>query len=100
MGIAMTLNSISILLVMLPSFLSFRGLFAALSTPAAIVITHAIVGVLTETLGIWLVANWMLRSRKTKRCAGKKNLMRATLLLWAFELFIGIYVYIMLYVPI
>ncbi|UCH31333.1 MAG: DUF420 domain-containing protein [Candidatus Bathyarchaeota archaeon] len=100
MGIALTLNTISIVIVMLPSFLSFSGLFADLSTPAAIVITHAVLGVLVEVLGVWLVANWLVRSDNIKGCVGKRNLMRATLLLWSIELFVGIYVYIMLYVPI
>jgi len=100
MGIAIILNTISIIIVMLPSFLSFSGLFADLSTPAAIVITHAILGVLVEVLGIWLVANWIFRRKNIRGCVGKKNLMRATLLLWSIELFVGIYVYIMLYVPI
>ena len=100
MGIALALNTISIIVVMLPSFLSFSGLFANLSTPAAVVITHAILGVLVEVLGIWLVVNWIGRRGNIKSCVGKKNLMRVTLLLWFLELIIGIYVYVMLYVPI
>ena len=99
-GIAVILNTASIVTVMLPSFLSFSGLFVDLSTSAVIVITHAVLGVLVEVLGIWLVANWIFQRANIKGCVGKKNLMRATLLLWSIVLFVGIYVYVMLYVPI
>jgi hypothetical protein len=99
MGIVLTLNTISIAIIMLPSFLSFSGLFVNLSTPAAIVITHAILGLLVEVAGFWLLANWLFRSGNIKGCFGKKNLMIGALFLWFIELFTGIYIYVMLYVP-
>ncbi|MCW4051866.1 MAG: DUF420 domain-containing protein [Candidatus Bathyarchaeota archaeon] len=100
MGIALALNTMSIVIVMLPSILSFSGLFANLSTPAVIVVTHAVLGVLVEVLGILLVANWIAQRVNIKSCVGRRNLMRVTLLLWFLELVVGIYVYVMLYVSI
>lgn len=99
MGIAVVLNTISIVVVMIPSVLSFRGLFSApFSDAALIVVSHAVIGTLVEILGIWLVVVWVIN--EIKACAKKKNTMRATVLLWLIELFMGIYVYIMLYLPI
>ncbi len=101
MGIALVLNTVSIGVVMMPSLLSFRGLFSMPFTrPAWLVIVHAITGSLVEILGVWLVGTWTFRRHEIKACAKKRNIMRATILLWLVELFLGIYVYIMLYLPI
>ena len=101
MGIAVILNTVSIAIVMIPSSLSFRGLFSApLARPALLVVLHIIVGSLTEILGIWIVAIWAFRRHEIKACAKRKNAMRGTILLWLLELFLGAYVYAMLYLPI
>ena len=101
MGIAVFLNTVSIAVVMVPSSLSFRGLFSApVTRPALAIVTHIVMGSLTEILGIWLVAIWAFRRYEIKACARRKNVMRGTILLWLVELFIGVYVYIMLYLPI
>ena len=101
MGIAVVFNTVSIVVVMMPSLLSFRGLFSMPFTrPALVVIVHTITGSLVEILGIRLVGTWAFRHHKIKSCAKRRNIMRATILLWLVELFLGIYVYIMLYLPI
>lgn len=101
MGLALLLNTISIAVVMIPSSLSFRGLFSAPFTrPALAIVTHIVMGSLTEILGIWLVAIWAFRRHEIKACARRKNVMQGTILLWLVELFIGVYVYAMLYLPI
>ncbi len=101
MGIAVVFNTISIGVVMMPSFLGFRGLFSMPFTHfALIVIGHTIIGSLAEILGIWLVGTWIFARREIKACIKKRNIMRVTIILWLVELFLGIYVYIMLYLPI
>jgi len=101
MGLALLLNTISIAVVMIPSSLSFRGLFSAPFTrPTLAIVSHIVMGSLTEILGIWLVAVWAFRRHEIKACARRKNVMRGTILLWMVELFLGVYVYIMLYLPI
>jgi len=101
MGLALLLNTVSIAVVMIPSSLSFRGLFSAPFTrPALAIVSHIVIGSLTEILGIWLVAIWAFRRHEIKACARRKNVMRGTILLWLAELFLGVYVYIMLYLPI
>jgi len=100
MGIAVALNTVSVAVVMMPSLLSFGDLFSIPFTrPAWVAIIHAITGSLVETLGIWVVGTWAFRPHEIKACAKKRNIMRATILLWLVELFLGIYVYIMLYLP-
>ncbi len=100
MGLATALNTISIVVVMMPSLLSFRDLSSMPFTgPALVVVVHTILGSLVEILGIWLVGAWAFRRQEIKACAKRRNIMRATIFLWVLALFLGIYVYIMLYVP-
>lgn len=100
MGIALVFNTVSIGVVMVPSFLSFRALFSMLFTRTAlIVIGHTVIGGLAEILGIWLVGTWIFAHQEIKTCVKKKNTMRITILLWLVELFLGMYVYTMLYLP-
>lgn len=101
MGIAVFLNTVSIAVVMIPSSLTFRGLFSAPFTrPALAIVTHIVIGTLAEILGVWLVITWAFRRREIKACARKKNAMRVTILLWAVMLFLGVYVYTILYLPV
>jgi uncharacterized membrane protein YozB (DUF420 family) len=101
MAIALVLNTISIAVVMIPSLQGFKGVLSMPFTrPALIVVVHAAAGALVEILGVWLVGEWALRRRDIKACAKRRSIMRATVFLWLVELLLGIYVYILLYVPI
>jgi uncharacterized membrane protein YozB (DUF420 family) len=100
MGLAVLLNTLSIAVVMIPSLLSFRGLLSAPLSPLAIaVIFHAAAGISVEILGIWVVVVWLMNRLSTRACSGKKSIMRTIISFWLIELILGIYVYIMLYVP-
>ena len=100
MGVAVALHTISILIVMVPSLLSSGGLFenwaGSLSLAGA---SHAVLGVLVEILGVYLVLTWALHPKDTKPCFKRKTTMRAVLVCWLIELILGVYVYILLYVP-
>jgi len=101
MAIALVLNTISIAVVMIPSLQGFRGVLSMPFTrPAFIVVVHAAAGALVEILGVWLVGTWAFRHRNIKACTKKRSIMRVTVFLWLVELLLGIYVYIMLYLPI
>jgi uncharacterized membrane protein YozB (DUF420 family) len=101
MGIAVTLNTLSIITVMIPSLLSFRGLLSnPFSHPALVAISHVVLGILVELLGIWLVVTWAVHRRDLIACVKRKNAMSATVLLWVIELLLGIYIYVMLYLAI
>lgn len=98
MGIAIALNTVSVLLVMVPSLLSQQGLFENLTTSFALAtISHAILGSLAEILGIYLLATWIFHRHDVKTCFKNKRIMRATTFLWLVELIVGVYIYAMLY---
>ena len=100
MGLAVAFNTISIVVVMTPSLLGFSDLSSMPFTHRALtVIAHTITGGLAEILGIWLVGTWAFNHHKTEVCAKRRNVMRATIFLWLLELLLGIYVYIILYMP-
>jgi uncharacterized membrane protein YozB (DUF420 family) len=100
MGVAVLLNTLSIAVVMIPSLLSFRGLLSAPLSPLAIaVIFHAAAGIGVEILGIWVVVVWLVNRLSTRACSGRKSIMRTIISFWLIELILGIYVYVMLYVP-
>ncbi|MDH5461553.1 MAG: hypothetical protein OEZ29_03485 [Candidatus Bathyarchaeota archaeon] len=101
MAIALVLNTISIAVVMIPSLQGFRGVLSMPFTrPAFIIVVHAAAGTLVELLGVWLVGTWAFQYPDIKACAKKRSIMLATIFLWLVELLLGIYVYIMLYLPI
>ncbi len=98
MGIALGLHTVSILIIMVPSMLASRGLFEDLLAGLALVLfSHAILGILVEILGIYLVALWAANRTNVQACSKRKKMMQLTLLLWSVELLIGVYVYVLLY---
>jgi hypothetical protein len=100
MGIAVTLHTVSIFAVMVPSLMSISGLFENLLAPFSLaLLSHAVLGSLVELLGLYLVASWALNHWKEKVCFGNKRFMMPTIILWLIEIAFGIYVYISLYVP-
>jgi uncharacterized membrane protein YozB (DUF420 family) len=60
-----------------------------------IILVHALAGIASIILGIWLVASWRLRAN-IKTCFAKKNVMRVTITLWLIALVIGIYLYLII----
>ncbi|MEM2102930.1 MAG: DUF420 domain-containing protein [Candidatus Bathyarchaeia archaeon] len=99
MVVAVALHTVTILVVMLPSLQSMGGIFENVYNRfAAVTIIHFVVGGVAEILGLFLVGVWAF-SRNTSDCFKKKQLMRVTIVLWLIGLVLGIYVYIMLYVP-
>lgn len=94
------LHTISIFAIMLPSLLSFHSpLENPLTNFALVTLVHAAVGSLVELLGLLLVTVWLLHAGNIKRCFGRKGTMRITTVLWLIELALGVYVYVMLYLP-
>jgi uncharacterized membrane protein YozB (DUF420 family) len=100
MGSAIALHTIAIGAIMVPSLLSMGALLKKLVTSFALLtIVHATLGSLVEILGIWLVATWLSNSANVEKCFKRKNVMRVTIALWLTELILGIFVYVMLYLP-
>jgi len=102
MFLAVVLHTITILLIMIPSFVSgFIPYFSTNISDAVsiIAIVHGAAGILAEVLGVWLVTFWRLR-KSLQYCAPKKKLMRVTLILWLTALFLGVLLYLSLYLTI
>jgi uncharacterized membrane protein YozB (DUF420 family) len=100
MGTVLAAHTVSIMAIMVPSLLSMGGLLENLLTRLALVaIAHAIMGSAVELSWIWLLGTWLSNTRDINACFGRKNIMRVTIALWAVELILGVYVYIMLYLP-
>ena len=98
MTIAVTLHTISILLIMIPSFVTYFGLTIS-SFSLGIVITwiHAIVGILAEVLGIFIVVKWRFQPEPMKICGKRRKFMIPLFILWTFALILGIAFYIQYY---
>jgi uncharacterized membrane protein YozB (DUF420 family) len=80
--------------IMVPSFIaimfekpaSLIGFFAPF---------HAVAGLVTAILGIWIVGGWRLR-QSIQYCAPKRKFMRITLVLWSITLSLGVVFYFIL----
>jgi len=101
MGTAIVLHTISILMVMVPSLLSSSGLFEnLLGSLQLTILAHATLGILVEILGLYVVLSWALHYKDVKPCFKRKIIMRVLAVLWTIALILGIYIYILFYVPI
>jgi len=99
MGAGISLHTIAIFAIMVPSLLSLRGLLKNLLTRFSLItLTHAAAGGLVEIMGIWLIVSWLTDAVHAEKCVKRKNIMRITIALWLVEFVLGIYVYMMLYV--
>jgi hypothetical protein len=102
MLIAVILHIITILAVMLPSFVLaiIPLILANTSTVLTIVATlHGIMGIIVAVLGVWIVTSWRLRT-SLQYCSPKKKLMLLTLTSWLIALLLGILLYLHFYTTI
>ena len=94
MFITTLLNTVSILVVMIPvalrlgdsSVIGFNMLFRA----------HAVLGVIVEAAAIYLVADWRFQ-KPGPTCFQRKNWMLTLTLVWMAELILGLLLYMRLY---
>jgi uncharacterized membrane protein YozB (DUF420 family) len=92
---AVVLHTITILVVMMPTFISGFSSPGSIDLANALVVTtlvHAFVGIAALLLGVWLVASWRLRA-DMQTCFAKKGIMRVTITIWLIALFLGIFMY-------
>ena len=83
MLLAILLHTISISVVMIPSFVNGFAAQGAIDFGNLLVIiafVHAIAGVIAELLGVWIIVSWRFQS-SLRICSPRKNLMRYTLVL-------------------
>lgn len=93
---AVVLHLISVIIVMIPSYINLLPLFTAGALDAIYltIMLHGIIGILGTVLQIWIVASWRLR-QSLKYCAPKKNMMRAVLILWVFTVVLAFLLYVL-----
>lgn len=100
MGSAIGLHTLAIFAIMIPSLLEMGGPLKSLPPRFALItVTHATIGSLVEIMGVWLVVSWLSNRASVEKCFKRKNVMRVTITLWLAELVLGIFVYMMLYLP-
>lgn len=100
---ALVLHTVLIFGIMVPSLLSMEkaGLLANLSGRLALfTVPHAVLGSIVEILAIYLVGTFLFNRVNVKSCFKNKRLMQVTITLWFLEIILGVYIYILLYVPI
>ena len=96
MLVAVVLHLISVIVVMIPSYLSLLPQVSQniMSVPVVTVLVHGVIGILTVALAIWIVASWRLR-QSLKYCMPKKKTMRFALILWVITIVLAILLYAM-----
>ena len=96
MLVAVVLHLISVIVVMIPSYLSLLPQVSQniMSVPVVTVLVHGVIGILTVALAIWIVASWRLR-QSLKYCMPKKKTMRVTMILWVITIVLAILLYAM-----
>jgi len=94
---AVILHAVTILLVMVPSFVLNFGILVTEPTMPGVMITwvHAAAGIIALAMGIFLISNWGFRSES--ECMRRKRMMKPLLGLWVLALVLGISFYVYYY---
>lgn len=99
MPVLLVLNAAMIVAIMNPAF--FRALPAALRTPTRpkplVMWPHALLGGISELLGIYITIAAQSDNIRRERFATLKPLMRITAILWSASLVLGIVLYFVWY---
>jgi hypothetical protein len=91
---AVGLHALTILLVMIPRFISWGLLFTDFFSPTIIITwIHAPLGLAVLILGVYLVLVWRFQDPGAS-CYKRARLMRPLWLLWVLNLVLGLLIYI------
>ena len=102
MFVAVVLHTVTLLVVMGPSFsISLIPYISEnpLTSISLISIVHGVTGLLAWLLGLWIVATWRLNV-SLQNCSRRKGAMRVTLALWLIALILGFLIYVNFYTTI
>ena len=93
---AILLNTILILIVMVPSFIVGLGELTTLSFLASLTFwSHAVLGAIAEVLGIILVASWLSKTPSKMACVKTKAWMWPTFIIWTISVITGAIIHIL-----
>jgi uncharacterized membrane protein YozB (DUF420 family) len=102
MASAVALHLITVLAVMIPSFVLAIIPEYIFPEPLMLVslagLMHGVLGLITVGLGIYLVAAWGFR-RNVQGCFARKRIMDLTITLWFVALILGFVIYGLFYGP-
>jgi hypothetical protein len=91
---AVGLHALTILLVMIPRFVTWDLLFTDFFSPIIIITwIHAPLGLAVLILGVYLVSIWGFQPPDAT-CYKRARLMRPLWLLWMFNLVLGLLIYV------
>ena len=91
---AVALNALSIILVMMPSAIRILSR-ATVDAFTASVALHSVLGLVVESLGIYVVYVWRLR-KPGASCFRQRPIMRQLALFWVVSLALGAFLFLML----
>jgi uncharacterized membrane protein YozB (DUF420 family) len=99
MTIAVILHLMTFILVMGPIFSQSFSFFSSETTLTVVqtIWLHAIPGIITLILAIYLVAIWVIKPSNITDCYKRRKYMDLTIVLWLFSLTFGILSYVFLY---
>ncbi|MFB3889611.1 MAG: hypothetical protein ACE14S_08980 [Candidatus Bathyarchaeia archaeon] len=94
--VALVLQTILVLAVMIPAFLtSFDDVLALSPAYAANTWLHVGLGVLAEVAGFFLVAVWLVYSVSRMRCVTAKKYMTPTMVIWLIAVVTGALIHLL-----
>jgi len=96
MLIALLINLVQLLMHMIPSLVSALGGLGPVTYNwgTAIVAVHAIVGIVAQATGTYVIVEWAFLAPGTNVCFRRKGLMRLTVLLWIASYILGMLYYV------
>lgn len=96
---AVIVHAILIIFVMGPSFIIYFGLLVSPPFNLGILVTwiHAILGIISTVLGIFIVTKWNLRKPSALTCIQRKKWMKPTMITWVSALILGLSFYVLYY---
>lgn len=99
MSIAVLLHTITIFMVMIPSFIIHFDTLLKNAFSLGVIITwiHALAGITAELLGIVLIFEWKFQPPPKMTCIKRKWMMRPLFMLWTLALMLGIAFYMYYY---
>jgi hypothetical protein len=95
-ALAVVLHTILIFIVMVPVFTNGLGEISGLSFLDAFnVLSHAVLGIIAEVLGVFLVAVWLRKGPSAMACARWKKWMAPTFVIWVVSIVGGALIHVL-----
>jgi uncharacterized membrane protein YozB (DUF420 family) len=95
-ALAVVLHTILIFIVMVPSFMNGLGEIGGLSFLDAFnVSSHAVLGIIAEVLGVFLVVVWLRKGPSVMACERWRKWMMPTFIIWVVSVVGGALIHVL-----